>query len=72
MGDFPRLRFGDWVRYKGVDYTYFETTDYGEIVLRDWRYDWEFVSVAWCDFDYGSAVFVCHADDERFFLGNYI
>lgn len=69
-----RITFGDWVRYKGVDYTYFETTDDGDIILRDWRYDWEFVTLHELDFDlrFGSARFICKTDDPRFFIGNNI
>lgn len=67
-----RLTFGDWVRYQGQDYTYFETTHYGDIILRDWRYDWEFVTVHELDFQFGSAIFICKADDPRFFIGNDI
>jgi hypothetical protein len=63
---FPRLHYGDWVRYEGVDYQYFETTDYGDIMLRDWRYDWEFVRISYADFDFGTAEFICRENDERF------
>ncbi len=71
------IRYGDWVRYTdhhGVtrDYTFFEMTEDMDIMLRDDRYDWEFVRVDRGDFDFGAAVFVCHRDDERFAIGNWI
>ena len=29
------LKYGDWVRYDGLDWQYIETTDCGDIILRD-------------------------------------